>query len=234
MRRHGGEFGGVILGLMALLLVSYWVQKVVHRPASTSDFARVGSPDVGMAGWIVLALAGIATALLTAFGVARSAVITAGVPDADNAHLVGSAATRKGMWRSVVNYVAIFVCAVTIVLIPLALYLYARWAVATPAAAVSDLGVAAAGRRSAELTRARRWRAIAIMAGCSAIASVPGGVVGAVLLLVTPLSYSLVNVVVIVITAFALVCAAISATLHLFGLQHRVAADAIESEEVVT
>ncbi len=234
MRRYGGEFGGVILGLMGLLLVSYWVQAVVNRPPPTTDLALVGAPDVGVGGVIVLAVAGIATALLTAYGVALSAAITADLPDADNAALVRSPATRKGMWRSAISYVAIVACVLTIVLIPLAVYLYARWAVATPAAAVTGLGVGEAGRRSAQLTAKRRWRSLAIMAGCSAIASVPGAVVGALLLLATPLSFSLVNVVVLVVTAFAIVCAAVAATLHLFDLQHRATADADAAEEALT
>lgn len=232
LRRHGGEFGGVILGLMALLLVSYWVQAVVHRPAPTTDLALVGAPDVGVVGWVVLAVAGIAAALLTAYSVALSAGITADLPDADNAQLVRSRATRRGMWRSAVTYVAIVACAITLIGIPVAIYLYARWAVATPAAAVEDLSVGAAGRRSADLTSTRRWRALAIMAGCSAIASLPGALVGALLLLLTPLSFSLVNVVVIVVTSFAIVCAAVAATLHLFDLRHRVSADAADPQEV--
>ena len=120
-----------------------------------------------------------------------------------------------------VSYLVILLCFLTLILIPLAIYLYTRWAVATPAAVVEDLRVGAAGKRSAELTRKRRWRALAIMLGSMLIAGLPGPLVGAVLLLVTSFSFSLVNVVVIVISAVAIVAAAIVVTLHYYDLRNR-------------
>ena len=221
LRRHGSEYGGVILALMGLLLVSYWVQAILQRPAPTTDLTLVGAPDIGVFGWLILGLTGIGTVVLMAFAVAFAVGVTAGLPDPDSSRLLRASATRRGTWRSILTYVVIAACTVTLILIPVAVYLYSRWAVAAPSALIEDLPVGAAGQRSADLTKGRRWRALAIAGGSTVIAAVPGALTGALLLLLTPLSFSMVNVIVIVVTASAIVFAAIAMTLHYYDLRKR-------------
>ncbi len=221
LRAHGGQYGGVMLALMGLLLVSYWVQVLLQRPAATDDLALVGAPSISPLDWLALAAVGVATVLLTSWSIAYSIALTRDLPDPENGRLVRDRATRRGTWRSVLTYVVIVACTVTLILIPVAIYLYSRWAVATPASVVEDMPVGAAGQRSADLTKGRRWRALAIMIGVVLIASVPGALVGALLLLLTSLTFSLVNVVVILITAVAIVCSAIAMALHFYDLRNR-------------
>lgn len=225
LRAHGGRYGGVILSLMALLLLGYWVQEVLQRPVPTSDLARVGEPDVTLVEFVVLSVITVVVVVLTAFAISFTAAITDDLPDSDsdNAALLRQRATRRATWRTVVSYVVVLVCAATLILLPLAIYLASRWAVATPAAVIEDLGVPAAGKRSSELVAGRRWRALALTIGIALISSAPGALAGALLLLVTPFSFAVVNVIVLVVTAVAVVYASIAMTLHYYDLRNRTA-----------
>ncbi|MFN8126526.1 MAG: hypothetical protein U0R64_08490 [Candidatus Nanopelagicales bacterium] len=83
----------------------------------------------------------------------------------------------------------------------------------------------AAGRRSGALTKKRRWRSLAIIFGIMAVASLPGPLLGSILLLATGLSFSMVNVVVLVVTAITSCAAAVSMALLYFDLRHRASAE---------
>jgi hypothetical protein len=221
VRHNLGPYSAMILALMVLLLLSYWFQVVLQRPAPTSDLTLVGAPDVS--GWelIAIMLISVVTLLLAALCVSTVIGITPDLPDPHTAAVARSQAARRGVWRSVASYLAVGLCIVTVVLIPLAVYLIARWAVATPAAVLEDRRVGASGKRSGILTRKRKWRSLAIMIGISLIASVPGPLVGAILLLTTGLSFSMVNVVVLTVTAVFGVAASVSVALHYFDLKNR-------------
>lgn len=221
LRAHGSQYGGVILALMALLLLSYWVQELIQRPVPTDDLATVGEPSVGLVGAGLVALGAVVAIVLTAFAVSYTMGITDGLPDPDNSASLRSRSTRSGMWRTLLSYVLVALCISTVILIPLGIYLIARWAVATPAAVIEDLRVGAAGKRGAALSAGRRWRALAITISIVLIASVPGALAGALLLLITPLSFAVVNVVVLVVTAVAVVFASIAMTLHYYDLRNR-------------
>ncbi|MFN8126525.1 MAG: hypothetical protein U0R64_08485 [Candidatus Nanopelagicales bacterium] len=129
VRHNLGPFSAVILALMGLLLVSYWVQIILQRPVPTSDLTRVGAPDLTGGDWLGLLLAGVVTFLLAALCVSVAVGITPGLPDPDTAVVARSRGARRGVWRSVVTYLALTACVVTVVLIPLAVFLLARWAV---------------------------------------------------------------------------------------------------------
>lgn len=221
VRHNLGPYSAMIFALMALLLVSYWIQLVLQRPAPTTDLTLVGAPNTS--GWDLLALSvmSLITVLLAALCFSTVIGITPDLPDPDTATMARSGAARRGVWRSLASYVALALCVITVILIPLALYLIPRWAVATPAAVLEDRRVGAAGKRSAVLSRKRRWRALGIMVGGVLIAAVPGPFIGALLLLTTGLSFSVVNVIVIIVTAISSTAAAVSMALHFFDLRHR-------------
>lgn len=224
LRRHALRYAGVTVALMVFLAASYWAQALLLRPAETTDLTRVGAPSDSAFAAVLVTLTAGATAVLAAFALAYSVAVTARLPEPSGREVLLAAATRRGVWRTLLSYAVILLCFVTVVLIPLAIYLIARWAVASPAAVIEDLAVGPAGGRSSRLTKGLRWRSLAIVAGIGAIATAPGALVGGVLLLVTSLPFWVVNMVVIVTTAAAMVLAAIGTTLHFFDLRARVQA----------
>ena len=232
LRAHGGQYSGVMLAVMALLLVSYWIQELLQRPVPTTDLARVGEPDASLVEIVLVAVLAVVAVCLTSYAIAYTVAITRDLPDSDNSALLRQTATRNGMWRTLVSYALVLLCIATVILIPLGIYLMSRWAVSTPAAVVEDLRVGQAGKRGAALTAGRRWRSLAILVAILLIVTVPGALAGGLLLLLTPLSFSLVNVVVLVVTALAFVFAAISMTLHFYDLKNRWASPAqLQPEE---
>lgn len=90
---------------------------------------------------------------------------------------------------------AAVVLAVTVVGIPLAVYLVVRWAVAEQSCAIEGLPARAALRRSRELTRRRWWRTARLAALVSLLGSISGPLVGIVLLFVSDLPLGAINAV---------------------------------------
>jgi hypothetical protein len=87
------------------------------------------------------------------------------------------------------------VLTLTLVGIPVVVWLLGRWAVAVQVAAIEGCGVRCALRRSRALTRGRWWRAVRVAALANAVGLVIGPVVGITLLFTTSLPLETVNVV---------------------------------------
>jgi len=109
----------------------------------------------------------------------------------------------------------------SIVLFPLGLWVLARWAAAPPAAAVEGLGVTDSFRRSAALTHRHRWRALGIVAVLSLLVTGPALVGGALLLLITGLSFAAVNAVVLAWVAATLPVACVGLVMQFYDLRER-------------
>lgn len=229
LRRDPGRYLplAVITGLA--LLGSYAVQAFLLRPEPTGNLAEVGAPGTSALDFVLIAIAAVATVVVVAWAVAQAVATTAaGAPAAT---VAGPGAVRHGVGRTLLSYVVISVCAITVILVPVAIYLVGRWAVATPAAVVADLPPGAAGQRSADLIRGRWLRSFAIMLAIGLIAGVPGTVLGALLLLVTGWSFGVVNLLVVSLTAVMIIYAAVAMTLHFYDLRTRSEAVA-ESDKV--
>jgi hypothetical protein len=109
--------------------------------------------------------------------------------------------------------------------LPVALLLIAFWAVAMPAAAIEGLGVVAAFRRSARLTKGRRWRAVFLSALLVWIGFSLPGALGGILLLITGWPFWMSNVVAIVAGSVLLPFSAIGLTLQYSDFRHEEARD---------
>lgn len=217
LRRRPLPYLGIAAGLAAVLLASYAIAAFLRRPEPTADLARVGAPATEWWDILGLLLTGTVAALVWCAAIGSVVAVTADRP-------VRTGAVRGGA-RTLVSAVVIAVCTVTVLLLPVAVYLLGRWAVATPAAVVEDTGVGAAGRRSSRLIRGRWARSFTVMIAILVITAVPGALVGALLLLVTSLPFSIVNLVVVLVTAAAVTYAAVAATLLFFDLRERESAD---------
>ncbi|MPY94253.1 MAG: hypothetical protein GEV08_14680 [Acidimicrobiia bacterium] len=101
----------------------------------------------------------------------------------------------SGLLTALLLVALLIVSTSTLVLLPVCLWLVARWALAAPACVVEGLGFRDGLRRSAELTRGRRWRVLGVAVVAIAVASVVGPAVGTVVLLTTAASILVVNVV---------------------------------------
>jgi MFS family permease len=94
-------------------------------------------------------------------------------------------AQRSAMVTAIVLLGTTLLLTGSLVLIPVAAFLVARWAVAPAAAVVEELPVRASLRRSAELTSGHRGRALLLQALLVFVGLSLLGLVGALLLIVT-------------------------------------------------
>jgi hypothetical protein len=109
----------------------------------------------------------------------------------------------------------------SLVLIPVAAYLVARWAVAPAAAIVEGLPVRAALRRSAELTSGHRWRALVVQALLVFVGLSLAGLAGALLLIVTTWPFWVTGLISVGLLALLLPVAFAGTTLHFYDLLGR-------------
>jgi hypothetical protein len=117
------------------------------------------------------------------------------------------------------TYLLITVLAASVLLLPVALWLAARWAAAGPAAMCEHGGIRGSLRRSAELTHQRRLRTLALTGLLLLVALGTGPFLGALLLLLTNWSFTLLNVVVTVTYAVLLPWLGIALTLQFYDLR---------------
>ena len=117
--------------------------------------------------------------------------------------------------------------------LPVALLLIAFWAVAMPAAVIEGLGVVPAFRRSARLTKGRRWRAVFLSALLVWIGFSLPGALGGILLLLTGWPFWMSNVVAIVAGSVLLPVAAIGLTLQYYDFRQEDAREGNEAQSDV-
>lgn len=124
-------------------------------------------------------------------------------------------------------FVVVTIFASSLVGLPIALALIAFWAVAMPAAVIERRGVWSALRRSAQLTKGRRWRAVFLSALLVWVGfSVPGAL-GGLLLLVTGWPFWLTNLASIAAGAILLPFSAIGLTLQYYDFRAEVRRDGL-------
>lgn len=109
----------------------------------------------------------------------------------------------------------------SLVLAPIGALLLAHWLVAPPAAAVEGLGWRAALARSSQLTRGRRWRTIGFAVLLLVTVTVPGPVIGVLLLLLTGTPFLVVNAIVAAVFAAGFQFGAVALVLQFYDLRQR-------------
>lgn len=116
-------------------------------------------------------------------------------------------------------FMVVTVLASSLLGLPLALLLIAIFVVAMPAAVIEGLGVRPAYRRSARLTKGRRWRAVILSTLLVWIGFSLPGALGGILLLVTGWPFWMSNVVAIAAGSVLLPFAAIGLTLQYYDFR---------------
>jgi hypothetical protein len=109
----------------------------------------------------------------------------------------------------------------SVLLLPVAALVLALLAAAGPAAMVEGRGPLSALRRSMTLSKGRRWRTAGISLFILVAAFSTGGLVGAVLLLLTTWSFFTINTIGAVIAAVLVPIAGIALTLQFYDLRRR-------------
>jgi Membrane domain of glycerophosphoryl diester phosphodiesterase len=129
---------------------------------------------------------------------------------------------HPGGWVvAIIAYLVVSLLAATWWLLPVALYLLARWAVALPATELEDEGVRAGLRRSSQITKGHRMRAALLGGFLVWLAfSLPASI-GAIVLLITGWPFWATNLIALVIAAVLVPAATIGLTLLYYDLRIR-------------
>ncbi|WP_246551253.1 hypothetical protein [Miltoncostaea oceani] len=118
----------------------------------------------------------------------------------------------------------------TIVLVPVAVFLLVRWSLIGVVASVEGGSPIALLRRSSALTRGHWWRVAAVVLGVTGFALLSGPVVGVLALLVTGAAFDLVNMIAALVYVTALPFAALTMAYLYFDLRVRHELSAAEVE----
>jgi uncharacterized membrane protein len=164
---------------------------------------------VVVAGWVAASIIGLVHADAEGRSMSAGRALRAGL------------AERSGMATSVAVSLAAILMTASVVLLPLAGWLLAVFAPAPAAAVIEDLGVRAALRRSARLTRGRRWRTLLIQSLLMTIGLALAGLVGTVLLLVTGWPLWVNGLITAVLAAVLLPVAFAGTALQFYDLRRR-------------
>ncbi|MFN8158953.1 MAG: hypothetical protein U0R68_16160 [Candidatus Nanopelagicales bacterium] len=238
--RKAGQMAVAAISLMAKRFGAFWVPVLVIIITVTLNLAldrllvraRPGEDLTDVDGFGTNGL-GIGLALLVSFLllpiVAMAMATTVEIVDAmaNHAEIDSITAFRRvlvhpGGWGVAIGvYIVVTLLATTWWLLPVALFLLARWAVALPATELEDKGVRNGLRRSAQLTKGHRIRSMLVGGFLVWLAfSLPNGV-GAVVLLLTGWPFFVSDLISVVVAAVLVPAASIGLTLLYYDLRAR-------------
>ena len=223
-RRHAGAVSGIAALMVAGSLASRAGIAMLLPAPAPGDITGT-TESVGWMGAVAALL--LAAVILVLVGWVAASVISLVRDDADGGQLRTGAAlraggrARSGMAAAVLLLLVALLLTGSLVLIPVAAWLVARWAVAPAAAVVEGLGLRASLRRSAQLTSGQRWRTLGVQAVLSFVALSLAGLLGALLLLLTGWPFWVTGLIGTVLVAVLLPVAFVGTTLQYFDLRRR-------------
>jgi hypothetical protein len=205
----------VVTGIQALIFRVSGLSVLVDRVGEDNSFVAVAALGLG----VIVTLLGFAIVLAAT---ARAMV------DIDAGRSTSAIAAYRSVLRDLrylVRPLAVTVAVqvvldVTLILIPLALFLLVRWSLQAVVVGVEG-GQPRVLRRSARLTGAHWWRSAAIVGGVVGVALLLGPFVGAFILLLTGAAFDFVNLIAAVVYVLVLPIAAIAMTYLYFDLRVR-------------
>ena len=238
--RKAGQMAVAAVSLMVRRFGAFWVPVLVIMVTVTANLAldrllvraRPGEDLTDVDGFGSDTL-GIGLALVTSFlllpVVAMAMATTVEIVDAmardyeiDSITAFRRVLVHPGGWGVAIGvYIVVTLLATTWWLLPVALFVLARWAVALPATELEDQGVRRGLRRSAQLTKGHRIRAMLVGGFLVWLAfSLPDGV-GAIVLLLTGWPFFVTDVISVVVAAFLIPASSIGLTLLYYDLRSR-------------
>lgn len=225
LRKHPGAFwvpGLIVMGSVALNLL---VGRILLRAQPGDSLTDVNGLGDQVAGAVITAIVSLLLLPVVAFAMATTVEIVDAM--AQGQEISGPVAFKRvlvhpGGWVvAIIAYVVVSLLATTWWLLPIALYLLARWAVALPATELEDQGVRKGLSRSAQITKGHRLRAALLGAFLVWVAfSLPASI-GAIVLLVTGWPFWATNLLALAIAAVLVPAATIGLTLLYYDLRSR-------------
>lgn len=226
VRRHSGPVAGISGVIVLVAIVTVLTTTLLLAPEPTADITDVYG-DSG--GWMASQVALLVPAVLVVLmGWVAAGVISLVRDDAEGRAPSASTALRAalhspaGIVTAIALLGAALVMSSSLILLPVAALLVSRWAVAPAAAVVEGLPIVSAFRRSAELTKGRRWRALLVQVALLIVGVLIPGLVGASLLLLTTWPFWLSIAISIVLVAMLLPVTFAGMAMQFYDLRHRV------------
>ncbi len=221
--RHARVLWPVVLVVVFTTAGGLAVQQFALRRRPTGDPVDVFGLTVHP-GWALVALLmPLVVAPLVSWTMAATSAVVDGV--AHDHRISGWSALALVLRRpaGLVGQLAMLVVSGVLLsslwLIPLGLLVIAVWSVTMPAAVAERRGLVAAFRRSAQLTRGRRWRAVALSTALVWVGFSAPNLAGGLLLLLTGWPFWLTNAIAIVVGALLIPFSAIGLTLQFYDFR---------------
>jgi len=219
-RRRPLVFLPIGLAFLVVLAVITRLERLIVQPDPTTGLDTVGMPTLTALPAVVAVVSALLVLPAAAIAVSACLHALAGPLSAPRA-LLQAVRSPAGAVAYVILYFLAAVSLGALVLLPLGLWILARWAVGSPAAVFGGVSAPAGLRASAELTAGHRWRTLALTALLAVIAVGAAPLVGALLLLLTPITFPLAEWVVGLLVAALLPVAAVGLGLQYLDLRAR-------------
>ena len=219
-------FLGIGAAFVPLSILAAGLQWVLFHLTGLGAFVSLDGRHGVVTTLMALLIGGLGAAIASVW---TAAAVSSALDDLEHGRRIGAIeAFRQAArhWRAlgkafVIQFGSVVLLTVSVIGIPLAIYLYIRWSLFAQACVLEDLSAQPALRRSAKLVRGRWWRTFGFTALVNILAALSGPVVGVVLLLVTDRSLTFINVVGSLIYTATVPYAMIALTLYYFDLTLR-------------
>ena len=225
VRRYAGAVAGISGVVVLVMALSRLIRSVLLAPRPTGDLTDVyGTTGRGLA-TVALFLVGILLVVLAAW--VAASVISLVRDDAQGRPLSAATALKAGLREpaGILSMIGLLVAALvmtgSLILIPVAAWLVSCWAVAPAAAVLEGLPLGGAFRRSAELTKGRRWRTLLVQTLLLVIGLGLAGLAGAVILLLTGWPFWVSTAISVLLLAILLPVAFAGTALQFYDLRRR-------------
>jgi hypothetical protein len=225
LRRHPLALVWPILLALVTAVVALLAQRFFIQPNQNGDLGHLDALAHPVLGIGLSMLVSIALLPFTAAALTSTVRLVNDVARGERPH--GLAAIREsfakpsGLWVLICGYLAIMLLAGTVIGLPIALWLLARWAVSMPAAVIEDRGVRASFGRSVDLTKGRRLRSLAVAFGFYVLAFALPDLIGAVLVLLTNWPFVVTTLVTLVLKAILFPVSAVGLATLFYDLRRR-------------
>lgn len=176
--------GAVVIVGVALSLVAQWA---ILRWTRLGDLVEVVGES---SAWSLPIVAVIGSVIaVPVFAWVAAATLDVEARDDDPVTALRAPLRRRAALLAVLVLIVVFGVAALLLVLPIAMFVLSRWLLAPAVCVTEGTNVRAGMRRSHQLVRGHGWRAFGLVVTLGLVASI-AGVIGALVLLLTPLSFT--------------------------------------------
>jgi hypothetical protein len=198
-RRHPAVYGALGLVVLGGGALASLVQGVVLDLSVLGHYSSLADEETSWSVPVVLLAGAVVTLPVAAFVRTAAAAVVREIGGDRRPTFAGvsraALSPPGGLLAATVLLALVSLGTVVHLLLPVVVWLVARWGVATPEAVAGGLTLRGALRRSTELTRGHRWRTLGVGVVAHLLVVVLGPLVGTVVLIVTDAGFGLVNLI---------------------------------------